>query len=144
MFIYKCLRRWVGLAALAALVGCAHYNVAGKFEDTGQIFTGTVSVVIGDSGTVNVATLDGSVTCTGNSQVTKRPSGFTTIGGQGRASVTCNDGRTFKVDFIQTSESGGHGKGLDNQGNIVMMFFDTSEEGARSRLEVQHLNSLVN
>ncbi|PHS75182.1 MAG: hypothetical protein COB59_11725 [Rhodospirillaceae bacterium] len=135
----------IAILVLAAfgLAGCAVYNVAGQFEGTGQAFVGTVTVALGDGGSLEVTSLDGRLHCTGTSQVTKRPSGYTTVGGQGRAQATCNDGTTFKVDFIQSSESGGSGQGIDSNGQIVTLFFDKSEGMARTRMNRQRLDALV-
>jgi len=132
----------VAVSALA-LAGCSKYNVAGQFENGGQPFTGKVIVSMANSGTITVSSLDGRLQCTGTSQVTKQPSGYTGIGAQGRAEATCNDGRTFKIDFIQSTDSGGSGQGIDSNGNIVQMYFDKSEGMARSRLDQQRLNSLI-
>lgn len=129
------------MAALG-LSGCAIYNVAGTFEDTGQAFYGTVTVSM-DQGSVNVVSADGKVSCDGTSTVTKRPSYYANVGGQGRAEATCTDGRTFKVDFIQTTPSGGHGKGIDSNGSIVNLYFDKSAEVLRSRMAVEKLDRLV-
>lgn len=128
-----------------SLAGCSvTYGVAGVFENSGQAFTGTVSLVAGgQTGTINLSSLDGLVQCTGESQVTKMPSGYTTIGAQGRAAATCNDGRTFKVDFTQSSESGGNGQGIDSNGDIVKIYFDKTPGLARSRMDQQRLNSLI-
>ncbi len=130
--------------ALGGLIlgGCANYNIAGQFEDTGQVFIGNV-IVSFDQGSINVATEDGSVTCSGSSRITSRPSLHTDIGGQGTANAKCSDGRTFKVDFIQTTSGGGHGQGIDNLGNVVTLFFDKSVDTARSRLKQKQLDALV-
>lgn len=127
-----------------ALAGCSMtYNIGGQFEDTGQPFFGKVTVTLGDSGTLDVATADGKVTCSGTSEVTKKPSGMTTVGARGRATAKCSDGRSFKVDFIQTTESGGHGKGIDSNGNIVQVFFDETEEVVQSNVQMQRLNAII-
>jgi hypothetical protein len=83
------------------------------------------------------------VQCTGASKVTQLPSGFSYIGAQGSATATCNDGRTFKIDFIQTTESGGRGQGIDDRGNVVQIYFNQSEGLARSMLDQHRLNALV-
>lgn len=141
---FQRLRLAVLALGLIVLGGCSiTYNIAGEFEGGGQAFYGTVSVMIGDTGTIEVATLDGSLTCKGTSQVTKRPSEFTLVGVQGTATAKCNDGRTFKIDFIQTGESGGHGRGLDSQGKIVKLFFDKSEMAARSRMKINRLDAII-
>ena len=133
----------VAVGGLIILGGCAQYHIAGHFEDTRQQFFGFVSVSMGDSGTLEAKTKDGTVTCKGTTQVTKRPSGYTTIGGRGAAQAKCSDGRTFKVDFVQTQETGGHGQGLDSNGRIVRVFFDTSQDGANARLKKNLLDKLV-
>lgn len=130
------------LGGIFFLGGCANYNIAGQFEDTGQVFTGNV-IVSFDQGSIDVVTLDGSVTCSGYSRLTSRPSLYTDVGGQGTADAECSDGRTFKVDFIQTTASGGHGQGIDNLGNIVSLFFDKSGDAAKSRLKQKQLDALV-
>lgn len=136
------LRRVLPVLAVMGLGGCAVYNVAGTFEDTGEAFYGTVTVAI-DQGSVNVVSADGKVSCDGTSMVTKRPSYNTNVGGQGRAEAKCTDGRTFKVDFIQTSTSGGHGKGIDSNGGIVNLYFDMSAEALRAKMAVDKLDRLV-
>lgn len=128
--------------SMLGLAGCAQYNVAGQFEGGGQAFVGTVSVAM-QTGSIEVSSLDGRLQCSGSSEVTKMPSGYTTLGAQGRATATCNDGRTFKVDFIQSNETGGSGQGIDSEGNIVTMFFDSSASMARTKLDQQRLNSLI-
>jgi len=138
------MKKFVILSVCAlGLASCAKYNVAGQFEDGGQSFFGTVSVSVGQSGTIDISSLDGLVHCTGTSQVTKMPSGYTSIGAQGSANATCNDGRTFKVDFIQSTDSGGSGQGIDSNGGIVQLFFDKSDGMARTMLDQQRLNSLI-
>lgn len=132
----------VGVSA-AVCGGCAVYTVAGQFEGSGRAFLGEVTVSVTDSGTLKVQSEDGLLQCTGDTQVTKRGSLMSNVGAQGRGQATCNDGRTFKVDFVQTSESGGHGQGIDSQGNIVVLFFDTSETAARARLDQARLDALV-
>ncbi len=140
------LRSWrsaiIGGCALM-ISGCAHYNVAGQFEDTGTPFYGTVKVVGTGSGTINVSTADGRITCQGSSSVTKRPSLYATTGAQGRAEAQCSDGTTFKVDFIQSTSSGGHGQGISSTGGVVKLFFDTSETVVKNTLEQNRLDHLV-
>lgn len=132
-------------AAMAGgVAGCTEtYAVAGLFEMGGQAFYGTVNVGMSQSGTIDVASADGRVTCTGESKVTQLPSGFSYIGAQGSAQALCNDGRSFKVDFIQTTETGGRGQGIDSQGNIVQLYYDMSGGLARSMLDQHRLNALV-
>ena len=134
----------VFLLSVLALAGCAEtYNVAGLFEAGGEPFYGTVSVGVGQSGTIDIATADGRVKCSGASQVTKYPSGYSYIGAQGNAKATCSDGRAFKVDFIQSSETGGRGQGIDGHGDIVQIYFDMSEGLAKSMLDQHRLNTLI-
>lgn len=135
-----------GLCVLAMawiISGCALYSVAGQFEESGVMFYGNVAVSPVDIGTLEVSTADGLITCSGRTQVTKRGSMMSNVGAQGRASATCSDGRTFKIDFIQTSESGGHGQGIDDGGSIVKIFFDSSSSAVRARLDQDRLNTLV-
>jgi len=130
--------------SIFALAGCMNtYNVAGQFEGNGQVFFGTVTVGMGQSGTLQVSSADGLVQCTGTSQVTKVPSGFSLVGGQGNATAACNDGRTFKVDFVQTLETGGHGQGIDDGGSVVQIYFDNSDGLARSMLDQHRINNLI-
>lgn len=138
------IARVLALAGMPFLTACTEsYVVAGLFEAGGEPFFGTVSVGVGQSGTLQVATRDGRVQCSGASKVTQLPSGFSYIGAQGSASATCNNGRSFKVDFIQTSESGGRGQGIDDAGHIVQIYFDMSDGFARSMLDQHRLNALV-
>lgn len=132
-----------GLVGTLALSGCISYRIAGQFEQSGTPFYGTVSVSMGGTGKIDVATLDGKVTCAGTSTVTKRPSLYSTVGGQGTATATCSDGTSFKIDFIQVRESGGHGQGIDSDGKIVKIFFDTSESRAKSNMQKYKIDSLV-
>jgi len=143
MIILNVRRGAVLVGALMMLSGCAMYSVAGQFENGGQAFFGHVAVLPGDMGTLDVTTVDGKIKCTGNTQVTKRPSLLSVTGAQGRADATCTDGRTFKLDFVQTSESGGHGQGIDNQGNILQVYFDTSSTAVRARLDQARIDALV-
>ncbi|MCW8914883.1 MAG: hypothetical protein OQK24_03400 [Magnetovibrio sp.] len=129
-------------ACVLSLSACASYNVAGQFEDTGTTFYGTVSVFGTSSGSINVVTADGRVTCQGRSMVTKRPS-LTTMGAQGSAEAQCSDGTSFKVDFVQGSSSGGHGQGISSTGGVVQLFFDTSKTVVKSMLEQQQLDLMV-
>lgn len=132
------------LAFLPVLGACTEtYVVAGLFEAGGEPFYGSVSVGVSQSGSIDVATRDGRVSCTGTSKVTQLPSGYSYIGAQGSATATCNDGRSFKVDFIQTTETGGRGQGIDDAGNIVQIYFDMSDGLARSMLDQHRLNALV-
>ncbi|PCI41523.1 MAG: hypothetical protein COB46_03230 [Rhodospirillaceae bacterium] len=135
----------LAIVALVAfgLAGCVQYKVAGMFEGDGRAFVGTVMVGIGHGGSIEVTSLDGTLHCTGTSQVTKMASGYSSVGAQGRAEATCNDGSTFKVDFVQSSESGGSGQGIDSNGGIVTLFFDTSDSMARTRMDRQRLDALV-
>jgi len=133
-----------GLILLPFLAACTQsYVVSGQFEGSGDTFFGTVTTGVSQSGTLNVSTRDGSVQCTGASEVTKLPSGYSAIGAQGSATATCSDGRSFKVDFIQDTESGGRGQGIDSQGMIVQIFFDLSDGLARSMLNQHRLNTLI-
>jgi len=142
--VNRSIRRSMTVAiAGAVLGGCAMYSVAGQFEGGGESFFGHVAVLPLDMGTLDVATADGTVTCSGTTQVTKRPSLLSVTGAQGRAEATCSDGRTFKLDFVQTSESGGHGQGIDNTGSIVQVFFDMSSTAVKARLDQAHLDALV-
>lgn len=119
------------------------YSVAGQFEDSGQTFFGNVTVSPVDIGLLEVATPDGLVTCSGDTRVTKRGSLMSNVGAQGHAIATCNNGRSFKIDFIQTSESGGHGQGIDDHGHIVKIYFDMSSSVVRGRLDQDRLDTLV-
>ncbi|MFC1673297.1 hypothetical protein ACFL12_03995 [Pseudomonadota bacterium] len=135
-----------GLVVGAALIlgACTNtYHISGMFEGSTQVFQGTVSVGLGQSGSLDVSSVDGAVQCTGTSEVTQLPSGYSTIGAQGIAEATCTDGRSFKVDFVQTRSSGGHGQGIDNAGRIVQLYFDMSEGTVQSMLERHQLNTLV-
>lgn len=125
------------------LASCASYSVAGYFEDSRQLFRGNVLVSLTDAGTIDVVTEDGMVTCKGTSQVTKRPSGFTTVGARGSATAKCSDGRSFKADFLQTTESGGQGRGIDDQGRVVKLYFSTSADVAESLTREEMLRSLM-
>lgn len=135
----------IAIVALAALglTGCIQYQVAGLFEGDGRVFVGTVTVSMGHGGSIDVTSLDGSLHCKGSSQVTKKPSGSSGVGAQGHAEATCNDGTSFKIDFFQSSETGGSGQGIDSNGDIVTLFFDTSEGTVRTRMDQQRLNSLI-
>jgi hypothetical protein len=128
-----------GLAAVAiagvVLAGCTTYSIAGYFENTEEPFSGTVTVSLGDSGSIKVATDSGSLSCTGTSQIVERPSGFVRVGGRAEAEATCSDGRKFKVEVIQDHESGGSGEGVDDRGNIVHVYFDDSATVARSEAQ---------
>lgn len=134
-----------GVLAVTGVLGACteHYAVAGLFEAGGAPFFGTVNVGMGQSGTIDVATADGRIRCSGASKVTQLPSGFSYIGAQGSATALCNDGGSFKIDFIQTSETGGRGQGIDDRGNIVQIYFDMSDGLARSMLDQHRLNALV-
>lgn len=123
------------------LAGCATYSVAGHFENGGQAFLGKVSVSL-DTGKLDVTSLDGSLTCSGTTHVVQQAF-MSEVGAQGRAEATCSDGRTFKLDFIQTSTMGGSGQGIDSLGNIVQVFFDTSPVVVRTRLDQALLDDLV-
>ena len=140
-------RRWMGvvlvLGAQVALGGCAQYAVAGRFEGAVQPFYGRVVASLMDSGTLKVSSADGTLTCRGTTRVTQRPSMTSNIGTQGSASAACSDGRTFKVDFVQTSETGGRGQGIDDRGNIVTLFYDSSKSAAHARLDQDRLDALV-
>lgn len=139
----KVIQKIGAVVAIVGLSGCASYTIGGTFEDTGQPFMGDVTIMIGDIGLIKVATVDGKVTCEGDSRVTSRPSGYTTVGAHGTASAKCDDGRSFKVDFIQTEASGGIGKGIDSNGNIVKVYFDRSEEVVEDQLKMERLNNLI-
>lgn len=144
MLCCKRLIRPSGLILLIFLSACTQsYSVFGQFEGSGDTFFGTVSAGMSQSGTINVSTRDGSVKCTGTSEVMKLPSGYSSIGAQGRAMATCSDGRSFKVDFIQNTESGGRGQGIDSRGEIVQIFFDLSDGLAQSMLNQHLLNTLI-
>lgn len=138
--IVKAVLSAVGLVALG---GCAQYNVAGQFEDTGQAFYGTVSVFGSGSGSIAVASADGALTCTGHSALTERPSFSDTAGAKGVATAQCTDGTSFKVDFIQTTSSGGYGQGISSTGSVVKLFFDTSKAVAEGKLDHTRLDQLV-
>ena len=132
------------LCGLVVLAGCSQsYAVAGLFEGGGPIFHGTVSVSMGQSGSLEIHSPDGRIHCTGESHIGKLPSGYSVIGAQGSATATCNDGRRFKIDFIQSSTTGGRGQGIDDRGNIVQIYFDRSDGLARSLLDQHRLNALV-
>ncbi|MEG3619411.1 hypothetical protein V5T82_13165 [Magnetovibrio sp. PR-2] len=127
----------------AVLSACAQYSVGGTFEGTGQQFFGEVTVMPGDIGTIKIETLDGSVACDGTSRVTSRASLMTVVGAQGMATAECTDGSSFKVDFIQTTESGGHGQGISSNGSIIKLNFNTSNAVVRSSLEMDQLDALI-
>lgn len=142
----RCKNLAVGPVLILVLVlgACTNtYHISGMFEGTTQVFHGTVSVGLGQGGTLDVSTTDGAVRCTGTSEVTQLPSGYSTIGAQGRANATCSDGRSFKVDFVQTRSSGGHGQGIDSAGRIVQLYFDMSEGAVQSLMERHQLGNLV-
>lgn len=136
-----CVALWIVLPLLA---GCTEtYAVAGLFEVGNDPFFGSVSVGMGQSGTLEIASQSGRVQCTGGSKVMQLPSSYSYNGAQGNATAICNDGRSFKIDFIQTTESGGRGQGVDDQGNVILIYFDQSEGLARSMLDQHRLNALV-
>ena len=133
----------VPVVGLIALSGCAQYNVAGQFEDTGKDFYGSVTVLGSGSGSISVASLDGLISCTGSSRLTERPTLRDTSGAKGVATAQCSDGTSFKVDFIQTTSSGGYGQGISSTGSVVKLYFDTSKAVAKGKLDHTRLNQLV-
>lgn len=142
------MKRWLMRLAVAAclpaVTACTEtYAVAGLFEAGGEPFFGTVSVGVSQTGSIEVANRDGTVQCKGTSKVTQLPSGYSYIGAQGSATAICNTGRSFKIDFIQTSETGGRGQGIDDAGAIVQIYFDMSDGLARSMLDQHRLDALV-
>lgn len=64
-------------------------------------------------------------------------------GAQGLITADCSNGRTLKIDFIHTAEVSGHGKGLDNQGNLVSFFFGPSTEYVGKLYKQEKLQQLV-
>ncbi|GAB6052774.1 hypothetical protein JCM17960_15940 [Magnetospira thiophila] len=140
------MRKWLGFIggffAVTLVTGCVKYHVGGEFVGSGQTFFGSV-IVSFDRGSIDVASADGSVTCEGSSKVISRPSLFVDTGGAGEASATCSDGRTIKVDFIQTSETGGHGQGIDSDGKEIWLVYSTSEKTIASKVRQRQLDNLV-
>ena len=133
----------VSAVGLVGLCGCAQYNVAGQFEDTGTAFYGSVTVLGSGSGTISVASMDGAISCTGSSSLTERPTFRDTSGAKGVATAQCSDGTSFKVDFIQTTSSGGYGQGISSTGSVVKLYFDTSKAVAKGKLDHARLDQLV-
>lgn len=131
------------MAVVGLLSGCTTYKVGAMFEEGGQPYYGDVMVMIGDAGEITLTSEDGKIECKGATQVTQRPSMFTTLGGRGHAEGRCTDGRTFKVDFVQTRERGGNGRGITGDGKVVRVFFDTSMEVIRSEMKLDNLKNLV-
>lgn len=129
-------RGWAAVVVCGVILGgCTTYNIAGYFENTEEPFSGTVTVSLGDRGSIKVATDSGSLSCTGTSQIIERPSGFVRVGGRAEAEASCTDGRKFKVEVIQDRETGGSGEGVDDRGNIVHVYFDDSAAVARSEAQ---------
>ncbi len=127
------MRRLLVVGLAITLCGCStQYKVAGYFEKSEEMFFGDVIVSTGDNGTINVSNLTKSFICSGSSWLIERPSGFTGLGGRAAAKAECNTGRKFSVEVVQNKERGGSGQGIDDQGEIVHVFFDVSESVARS------------
>lgn len=127
---------------IASVSACASYRIGATFEDGGRPYFGEVSVMMGGGGTVDLQSEDGRNICKGATQIVERPYG-TTIGARGHAEGKCTDGRTFKVDFVQTRSRGGSGRGIASDGSIVKVYFDASGDVVRSQMKLDHLNSLV-
>ncbi len=140
----RCYRHGLVLvASMIVLTGCTTYRIGAVFEDGGQPYFGEAMVMIGDGGSLTLTSEDGTVECKGVTQATARPSMYSTVGGRGHAEGKCSDGRTFKVDFVQTRARGGSGRGIASDGSIVKVYFDASEDVVRSQLQLDRLNSLV-
>lgn len=127
--------------------GCSmsQYKLAGNFEETGQQIYGEL---IKNPITFNISTLKmaingGNIICEGDVDITDEPSGYTDIGRKLRTTIKCPNGQVFKIDLVQTSKYGGHGRGIDGNGNAIQFYFDETMETAKSRLEVKTLKSLV-
>lgn len=128
------------LGASLALGACSiSYNIAGFFENSDQTFSGKVSVALNDSGTLDVATDDGSLACKGTSKVVQKASPFSRTGARATAQAACNDGRSFKVEVVQDRDSGGSGEGVDTLGNIVHVFFDQQMSVAKSAAQKEKM-----
>lgn len=123
--------------------GCVSYKTGAIFEGGDQAYYGTVAVNWGDSGSIDLQSEDGMITCRGVSQVVEKPSFFTMIGGRGHAEGKCSDGRTFKVDFIQKTETGGDGRGIDSVGNIMTVVFDRSDKSVKTALRRRQIDALI-
>lgn len=151
----KLLSRIPLLAAILLLNACSSdFSVAGNFEKTGQPIYGKMAITEYkellsrkaapfETGTLEIAFADGNVICKGDTDVTEFPSAYTVIGKKRASTLTCDDGRTIKIDATQTTETGGFGRGIDSKGNVIRLYYDLSSAVARARLENQTLGTMV-
>ncbi|KMP10309.1 hypothetical protein UZ36_08000 [Candidatus Nitromaritima sp. SCGC AAA799-C22] len=114
------------------VTGCVSYPVVGAFENTDEIFRGTVdhNLLIG-AGDINVEAERSGIQCKGTSRVTYVPPFSLSCAGQrGEAPMRCDDGRFLTVVWTADSCTSGTGNGKDDQEGKFNFVFGLSEQEA--------------
>ena len=106
----------------------------GFFETNGDLVEGSVTVLSDQRGKVVMASHEGNLTCTGESQVTDLPDFGIEIDTEGVARIECSDGSRFVATFWQTEPTGGLALAWDESGTRLRLVFDESKAVAAELL----------
>lgn len=128
----KSLLAFLLCLALALASGCANYSAVAKFTGYNEVLRGTVHHnLLAGTGQIQVAGEVSGMQCQGNSWVTYVPPSGSCVGQQGKALLTCTDGRVVDCDWIATGCTTGWGAGRDQQGNTLVFAFGMNEQQAQ-------------
>jgi S1-C subfamily serine protease len=113
--------------------GCVHYSAVGRFTDYNEVLKGAVNHnLLAGTGQIQIAGEVSGMQCQGNSWVTYIPPSGSCVGQQGKALLTCTDGRVVDCDWIATGCTSGWGVGRDQQGNSLAFAFGMNEQQAQT------------
>ena len=112
--------------------GCVTYPVVGAFENSEEIFKGSVDHnLLKGAGDIHVEALKSGIHCKGTSRVTYYPRFSLGCAGQrGDAPMRCDDGRFINLVWTADSCTSGTGNGSDDKGGRFNFVFGLSEEEA--------------
>lgn len=117
--------------------GCSiKYKAVGTFDDSGEIFVGDLDHNLWTGhANISASSLSSDTICYGYSYVTHIPLfSMGCAGQQGKAPLTCSDGRKMVVDWIAKSCSSGFGHGTDQYGHSFTLAFGFDEEETKKAL----------
>lgn len=128
----------LGIFCCGFLSGCATYSVVGSFSDYKEVFKGTVHAnLLAGVGAIQAIGQVTGMSCGGKSWVTYVPPSGSCEGQQGKALLTCTDGRVVEADWIATSCTSGWGHGVDQNGNRFVFAFGMDEKTASQFVKQQ-------
>lgn len=119
--------RLAALALSACLAGCSvTVDTLGIIGNDPKLYRGASTGYSDMTGTIKMATADGSNRCTGDFQYVTMKAGY--------GSLTCSDGRSAQIQFTALNMTTGYGTGFTSDGQTVSFVYGMKDAEAAQYL----------